>query len=146
MEDADFRGAYLGRTDLRSRLLTRANFAGANLQGADLRDSDLTGADFERTIVGCYVADKKKLEPVITCADLRGALLQRARFAGADLRDAEGLTQTQLDGACGDQARHYSRGVAAGRVCRGAHEAAEEPQLAEQNPCAHEIRDDRWPQ
>ena len=44
MEDADFRGAYLGRTDLRSRLLTRANFAGANLQGADLRDGGIPPA------------------------------------------------------------------------------------------------------
>lgn len=146
MEDADFRGAYLGRTDLRSRLLTRANFAGANLQGADLRDSDLTGADFERTIVGCYVADKKELEPVITCADLRGALLQRARFAGADLRNAEGLTQTQLDAACGDQATLLPDRLRLPACTEAAHEAAEEPQLAEQNPCAHEIRDDRWPQ
>jgi uncharacterized protein YjbI with pentapeptide repeats len=146
MEDADFRGAYLGRTDLRSRLLTRANFAGANLQNADLRDADLTGANFERTIVGCYASQKKELEPDIECADLQGALLQRARFAAADLRYAEGLTQAQLDGACGDKATLLPDGLRLPACAEAAPEAAEEPQPAEQNPCAHEIRDDRWPQ
>jgi uncharacterized protein YjbI with pentapeptide repeats len=146
MEDADFRGAYLGRTDLRSRLLTRANFTGANLQGADLRDADLTGANFERAIVGCYASQKKELEPDIECADLHGALLQRARFAAADLRYAEGLTQAQLDGACGDKATLLPEGLRLPACAEAAPGAAEEPQPAEQNPCAHEIRDDRWPQ
>lgn len=146
MEDADFRGAYLGRTDLRSPLLTRANFSGANLQGADLRDADLAGANFERAIVGCYVAEKKELEPVITCTDLSGALLQRARFVGADLRNAEGLTQTQLDAACGDDTTLPPKELRLPACAEAAHEAADEPQPAEQNPCAHEIRDDRWPQ
>ena len=136
MEDADFRGAYLGRTDLRSRLLTRANFAGANLQGADLRDADLTGANFERAIVGCYASQKKELEPQIECADLRGALLQRAHFAAADLRRAEGLTQAQLDGACGDQATLLPDGLRLTGCAEAAHEAAEEPQPAERRPLA----------
>ena len=146
MEDADFRGAYLGRTDLRSRLLTRANFAGANLQGADLRDADLTGANFEQAIVGCYASQKKDLEPQIECADLRGALLQRARFVAADLRRAEGLTQAQLDGACGDEATLLPDGLRLSNCAEAANTAADQPPPAEQNPCAHEIRDDRWPQ
>lgn len=75
--------ALFNRADFSDAVLTRANasgsaFAGANFAGADLRnvnfsEADVSGANFER-------------------ADIRGAELQTAR----------GLTQAQLDRACGD--------------------------------------------
>jgi len=148
MEDADFRGAYLGGASLRTPLLTRAHFADANLQGADLREAGLRGADFTNAVLRCAAFRKKQFEPEIQCADFAGADLRGARFPGADLRHATGLTQTQLDGACGDAATELPRGMTIPR-CPKAEEAAlpttgNPP--TEPNPCSHERRDDRWPQ
>ena len=63
MEDADFRGAYLGLADLRSPLLAHADFAGANLQGADLRGAFLAGANFAGANLRCFASHKKELHP-----------------------------------------------------------------------------------
>jgi hypothetical protein len=72
--------------------------------------------------------------------------LRRARFVAADLRRAEGLTQAQLDGACGDEATLLPDGLRLPSCAEAQTAAADQPPPAEQNPCAHEIRDDRWPQ
>jgi len=68
--------------------LSRTDLFCANLQGADLAGANLQGAD-------------------LWFANLQGALLQGAKLQGADLTDANltkaiGLTQEQLDEACGD--------------------------------------------
>ena len=59
----------------------------ADLRNAELSEADLTGAE----LIG---------------ADLSGSTLDGARLgaklSGANLADIEGLTQDQLDGACGD--------------------------------------------
>ena len=109
MEDADFRGAYLGLADLRSPLLAHADFEGANLQGADLRGAFLTGANFAGANLRCFASHKKELHPQVECADLTGAKLDGARFP-ADLSHAKGLTQGQLDNACGDEATLLPKG------------------------------------
>jgi uncharacterized protein YjbI with pentapeptide repeats len=146
MEDADFRHAYLGRTDLRSRFLTRADFSFAELYGADLRGADLSGADFRGASFGCFVAHKKELSPRIDCPNLEGALLRGARFEGADLRQATGLAQTKLDEACGDADTHLPPGLHIPR-CPPRAGGDGPPNAPEaENPCAHERRDDRWPQ
>ena len=81
-------------------------------------------------IVGCYASQKKELEPQIECADLRGALLQRARFVAAHFRRAEGLTQAQLDGAFGDEATLLPDGLRRSNCAEAANTAADQPRPA----------------
>ena len=61
-----------------------AHFDGADLSQAQLTDTDLTKAKF-----GCLADD---------------SLESCTRLSGADLSGAIGLTQLQLDGACGSTA------------------------------------------
>jgi uncharacterized protein YjbI with pentapeptide repeats len=68
-----------------------------DFSGASFRNADLTHADFARA----------KLD----YADLAGARLSSASFRGADLSHVKGLTQTQLDEACGDAATKLPRGL-----------------------------------
>ena len=79
--------------DLQGRRLRYANAVRAFLVNADLRNTDLRGANLED-------ADLRgaKLEG----ADLAGVNLLRVNLTGADLRNVKGLTQAQLEGACGD--------------------------------------------
>ena len=62
--------------------LTNADLSRVNLSIADLRDANLSGAD-------------------LTGADLSDAGLSGTNLTGANLSDTKGLTQEQLDYACG---------------------------------------------
>jgi len=76
---ADFRKANLSCADL-----SGMNLTGARLQDADLRYADLSGADLRG-------------------ASFYGTKLERTNLRGARLGEAEGLTQTQLHYADGDE-------------------------------------------
>lgn len=78
MNGVNFSGANLSVANLFGGRFTGANFAGANLQNATLVGGYFNGANF-------------------TGADLTGANL-----GGAELETARGLTQRQLNAACGD--------------------------------------------
>ena len=145
MEDVSFRHAYLGRADLRSRLLTRADFAFANLNGADLRGANLVSANFQGASLRCFISHKLDPSPQIDCANLEGAVLREARFEGADLQHAVGLTQAQLSEACGDAETRLPEGFRM-PACTPRTEASPQDKPEADNPCVHEIKDDRWPQ
>lgn len=51
-------------------------------------------------------------------ADFRDADLRRANISGVDLSSARGLTQDQLDEACGDGATRAPKGLVV-RACGG---------------------------
>ena len=107
--NADLEGAIMLGADLASADLRKANLQRANLRNADLRDAaliaaDLGGANLQR-------------------ADLRGAVLDNAdlngaRLVGTMLLETRGLTQDQLDGACGSARTRLPRGLTV-RPCRG---------------------------
>lgn len=94
----NFAGARIRQADLSLATADRANFHGANmsltnffgarLTGADLGDTNLEGA----TLVGAYLGG----------ARFGGAVLTGANLSGAELTGATGLTQAQLNTACGD--------------------------------------------
>jgi len=94
----NFSGARIRQADLSLATADRARFHGANmsltnffgarLSGADLSDTNLEGA----TLVGAYLGG----------ARLTGAVLDGANLSGAELADAVGVTQAQLNTACGD--------------------------------------------
>lgn len=94
----DFSGARIRQGDLSLVTADRARFRGANLSlanlfGARLSSADLSDANLEGAIlVGAYLGG----------ARLNGAALAGANLSGAELAGAVGLTQTQLNTACGD--------------------------------------------
>jgi uncharacterized protein YjbI with pentapeptide repeats len=94
----DFSGARLRQASLTAAILSRSRFAGTDLRDVDAYGAVLTGADLQRadlthaSFVGAYLAG----------ANLEGAKLDGTNLSGAELQRARGLTQAQLDHACGD--------------------------------------------
>jgi len=94
----DFSGARIRQSNLSLATADRARFRGANLSlanlfGARLSGADLTDANLEgATLVGAYLGG----------ARLTGAVLDGANLSGAEMAGARGLTQAQLNTACGD--------------------------------------------
>lgn len=94
----DFSASRIRQSNFSTAIADRATFHGANLSlanlfglragHADLRDANLEGA----TLVGGYFGG----------ARFDGALLDGANLSGAELATASGLTQAQLNTACGD--------------------------------------------
>jgi uncharacterized protein YjbI with pentapeptide repeats len=79
--------------------LSRADLSEAHLSSRDLSRADLSGTDLSR-------ADLR--ETILFNADLRGTILSETKLQGADLscadlRDAESLTQEQLEQAKGNR-------------------------------------------
>lgn len=134
---ADLRSADLRRADLsesnlrraradnvnaeqsiwRNAYLTGATLSGAILAGSDLRKIhayrvDLSGADLEG-------ADLRRAS--LSHANLRGAKLSGTRLQGTYLRFVDGLTQTQLDTACGDENTRLPPGFTIS-ACNGRYE------------------------
>jgi len=82
--------------------LSRANLSIANLFGARFNRCNLSGADMSQaTAVGTYFGS----------SNLSGVNLSGTNLSGADLSLAHGLTQRQLDKACGDEATRLPRGL-----------------------------------
>ena len=94
----DLKGADLANTCVKSHDLHGADFTGAdaslmcmsfaNFTGVSFRDADLSGAN----MAGAKMAG----------ADMTGAKTSITSFLGTDLRRVKGLTQAQLDVACGN--------------------------------------------
>lgn len=99
--------ARLRQADLSLVVMNRASFAGGDLRdvnayggvfgGASFGGADLTNASF----VGTFLQG----------ARFAGANLTGANFSGAEMDRASGLTQRQLDRACGDAATRLPRGL-----------------------------------
>jgi uncharacterized protein YjbI with pentapeptide repeats len=103
----DFHGSRIRQADFSVATADRANFNGANLSltnlfgarltGADLRDTNLEGVNF----VGAYLGG----------ARFDGAVLTGANLSGAELETAHGLSQEQLNTACGDATTRLPAGL-----------------------------------
>ncbi|MGQ0534419.1 MAG: pentapeptide repeat-containing protein [Caulobacteraceae bacterium] len=95
----NFTGARIRQADLSLAIADRARFHGANMSlvnffGARLTGADLTDANLEgASLVGAYFGG----------ARMSGAVLTGANLSGAELASAVGLTQMQLNTACGDR-------------------------------------------
>jgi len=97
IRQADFSLVTADRARLRGANLSLTNFFGARLSSADLTDTNLEGA----TLVGAYLGG----------ARFAGAVLTGANLSGAELAGAIGLTQAQLNTACGDAATTLPAGM-----------------------------------
>jgi hypothetical protein len=119
LTDVDLKGANLHYANLSRAKLLFANLSGAklssanlsganlwlaNLSGADLLLADLSGADLSGANLGSASLDNANLSGAdLSGANLSGADLDSANLRGADLGSAKGLSQKQLDTACGDE-------------------------------------------
>ena len=92
LEGADFSGAHLVLMCMSYADFKDASFRHADLAGANLAHAKLDGADFT------------------------GASLSITSFKGTDLRRAKGLTQKQLDAACGDAETKAPQGLSV-KIC-----------------------------
>jgi len=118
LSEARLNDANLGASDLSEARLLAADLSGAdirvtrlvgaNLSGANLREADLRGANLSSSF--------------LLGADLSEANLVRANLSGASLKDdaglfemlsivVKGLTQLELDFACGDESTKLPEGL-----------------------------------
>ena len=94
----DLRGADLTNTCVKEHDLHGADFTGANATLMCMSFANFTGVSFRGTeLSGANLAGAK-----MDGADLTGAGTSITSFLGTDLRHVKGLTQKQLDVACGD--------------------------------------------
>ncbi len=98
LRDANFSGARLIQASFTVTILTRANLYGANLSHADMFGTVLTNANLGNTnLTRTNLAGSWLLG-----ANLGGADLSETVFSGARMETTYGLTQSQLNHACGD--------------------------------------------
>jgi uncharacterized protein YjbI with pentapeptide repeats len=99
----DCPGCKLWGADLPNTCVKQHNWRGADFDGANatlmcMSFADFRGASFRGTeLSGANMAGAK-----MDGADLTGAVTSITSFLGTDLRRVKGLTQKQLDMACGD--------------------------------------------
>jgi len=107
LSDIDLSRSRLRQADLQLAIMDRTRFDGANLSVANLFGARFIGASFvnanfeDASVVGAYFGG----------ANLRGANLTGANLSGSELGGALGLTQTQLNRACGDASTRLPAGL-----------------------------------
>jgi uncharacterized protein YjbI with pentapeptide repeats len=114
---ANFSGASMtGRNYARARLrqsdLSLSTMNGANFSGADLRDVEAYGGVFSSaSFAGADLTNASFVGAYLQGANFSGARLSGTNFSGAQLARARGLSQAQLNGACGDAATDLPAGL-----------------------------------
>ena len=100
-------GADLSNTCVKDHDLHGADFTGANATLMCMSFANFTGVSFRGTeLSGANLAGAK-----MDGADLTGAGTSITSFLGTDLTHVKGLTQKQLDVACGDSATKLPPGL-----------------------------------
>jgi uncharacterized protein YjbI with pentapeptide repeats len=103
----DLTGADLTNTCVKEHDLHGADFTGANASLMCMSFANFTGVSFRDTdLSGANVAGAK-----MDGADMTGAKTSITSFLGTDLRHVKGLTQAQLDVACGNRATKLPPGL-----------------------------------
>lgn len=90
--------ANLENAAMPNSFLRYVDFSGAILSGSLLDNADLTGS----SLVNAKLNSAKLRDAILQKSNLSSARIRQADFSGADLRQSEGLSQSQLDEACGD--------------------------------------------
>ena len=114
---ANFENANLSGAKLTKAEMPRANFAGADLTAADLSKTELGRVNFQKanltdaSLRFANVARVDFRDSNLAGVDFTGAYTYRTRLEGVDLTTATGLTQVQIDLACGDAATVLADGL-----------------------------------
>ena len=102
----------LSRARLRQANLSLATFDSVNFSGVNLSVANMFGARFTRCDFSA--ADLSRSTAVGTYfgrSSLTDANLSDTNLSGADLSLSKGLTQSQLDQACGDKSTRLPQGL-----------------------------------
>ena len=109
----DLKGANLANTCVKEHDLHGADFTGANASLMCMSFANFTGVSFkDADLAGANMAGAKMKD-----ADLTGAKTSITSFLGTDLRHVKGLTQAQLDVACGNARTKLPPGLKV-HICR----------------------------
>lgn len=114
----DFAGADLSNSNLSKAETNRVNFSKANLSGANLSKAEFARAIFSETNISSVNFDYSNLAR----SDFRGAkfdappsmesaYLFQTRIEGLDLSLVKGLTNWQIELACGDDSTILPEGI-----------------------------------
>lgn len=107
LKGRNFSGARLRQADLSISVMNRSNFS-----GADLRDVNAYGGVFSSTsFVGANLTHASFVGAHLEGANFSGAVLDGTNFSGAEMRRVAGLSQAQLNRACGDEATRLPGGL-----------------------------------
>lgn len=100
-------GSRLRQADLSLAIMNRTSFA-----GTDLRDVNAYGGVFSSaSFAGANLTNSTWVGAYLEGSNFRGATLVGANFSGAEMRRVSGLTQGQLNHACGDEATVLPAGL-----------------------------------
>lgn len=113
IHDVSFAGARLRQSNLTLATMDRVNFEGANLSIANLYGGRFTGASFENADLSRAILVGGSYDG----ANFAGANLTDANISGAEMATARGLTQSQLNTACGDSYTQLPTGLSV-QQCR----------------------------
>jgi uncharacterized protein YjbI with pentapeptide repeats len=103
----DLKGADLANTCVKNHDLHGADFTGANASLMCMSFANFTGVTFrDADLSGANLAGAK-----MNGADLTGAKTSITSFLGTDLTQVKGLTQAQLDVACGNAKTRLPAGL-----------------------------------
>ncbi len=106
-EDCDLSGRILVGAKMSNSVFNRSNFTRSVMRRADGTESEFIEANF---------TDADLSYMTFASADVTDAIFMRAGIHGADLAQAHGLTQAQLNQACGDAETLAPRGLRV-RMC-----------------------------
>ena len=117
----------LFQADFGNRVLKNRNMAGSRLRQSDMSLSVLTHSDMSHTDLrdvngygalfgsvnfsGADMTNATFVGAYLESANFRGARLGGANFSGAEMAKAIGLTQGQLNAACGDEKTTLPHGL-----------------------------------
>lgn len=97
----------LRQADMTAAEADRSNFSRADLSIANLYGIRATGANFS----GANLSQASLVGGYFSGANFTGAILSGADLSGVEARSARGLTQAQLNSACGDETTELPRGL-----------------------------------
>ncbi|WP_158915701.1 pentapeptide repeat-containing protein [Caulobacter sp. S45] len=107
LKGRSFAHARLRQADMSTAVMNRTSFA-----GADMRDVNAYGAVFGgASFAGADLTNATFVGTFLEGANFSGAHLAGVNFSGAEMGRAVGLSQRQLDQACGDAATVVPRGL-----------------------------------
>jgi uncharacterized protein YjbI with pentapeptide repeats len=107
LKNKSYKGARLRQADL-----SLGTFNGSNFANADMRDVNGAAALFGRVnFSGTNLTHASFVGAALEEANFKGAHLTGVNFSGAEMSTARGLTQTQLNQACGDDSTQLPRGL-----------------------------------
>ena len=94
----NFAGSRLRQADLSLSVLNRARFSNSDLRDVNAYGGVFSSANFS----GANLTNASFVGSYVQGANFSGANLSSANFSGAEMSRARGLTQRQLNQACGD--------------------------------------------